>query len=65
MISYFVADPKSPFFQSEQFSHILKYIQMNPKACQIKERNNKLSLVFDKISEVEMALDHLEKIMKK
>ena len=64
MISYFVADTKSPFFQSEQFGHILKYIQLNPKACQMKERNNKLSLVFEKISDVEMALHHLEKIMK-
>ncbi len=62
MIAYFVANPQSSFFESEQFGHILKYIQLNPKACQMKERNNKLSLVFEKVSEVEMALHHLEMI---
>jgi transcription-repair coupling factor (superfamily II helicase) len=62
MIAYFVANPQSSFFESEQFSHVLKYIQANPKACQMKERNNKLSLVFEKASEVETALHHLKMI---
>jgi len=64
MIAYFVANPQSSFFESEQFGHILKYIQLNPKACQMKERNNKLSLVFENVSEVEIALHHLEMILK-
>jgi transcription-repair coupling factor (superfamily II helicase) len=62
MITYFVANPKSSFFQSEQFGLILKFIQLNPKACQMKEKNNKLSLVFEKISTVEIALQQLKMI---
>ena len=62
MIAYFVANPKSSFFQSEQFGVILKFIQLNPKACQMKEKNNKLSLIFEKISTVEMALIQLKMI---
>lgn len=62
MIAYFVANPQSSFFESEQFAGILKYIQLNPKACQMKERNNKLSLVFEKVSEVEMALQYLSNL---
>ena len=64
MIAYFIANPKSSFFQSKQFGDLLKYIQSYPKVCQMKERNNKLSLVFDKVSEIETALNHL-KIIKK
>ena len=62
MIAYFIANPQSNFFESEQFSHVLNYIQNNPKVCQMKERNNKLSLIFEKVSEVEMALHHLKMI---
>ena len=62
MIAYFVANPKSSFFQSEQFGLILKFIQLNPKVCQMKEKNNKLSLIFEKISTVEMALIQLKMI---
>tara|TARA_Y100000385_G_scaffold167921_1_gene173922 strand:- start:19 stop:3351 length:3333 start_codon:yes stop_codon:yes gene_type:complete len=62
MLTYFVANPKSSFFQSEQFGLILKFIQLNPKACQMKEKNNKLNLVFEKISTVEMALQQLKMI---
>ena len=62
MIAYFVGNPNSVFFQSEQFGLILKFIQLNPKACQMKEKNNKLSLIFEKISTVEMALIQLKMI---
>ena len=65
MIAYFVANPNSAFFQSEQFGLILKFIQLNPKACQMKEKNNKLSLIFEKISTVEMALIQLKMIINK
>jgi len=63
MIAYFVANPNSVFFKSEQFDLILKFIQQNPKACQMKEKNNKLSLIFEKISTVEMALIQLKMII--
>ena len=62
MIAYFIANPDSAFFKSEQFDLILKFIQQNPKACQMKEKNNKLSLIFEKISTVEMALIQLKMI---
>lgn len=62
LIAYFIADPQSNFFESEQFSQILNYIQAHPKACQMKERNNKLSLVFENVTEVESALQFLNAI---
>ena len=62
MIAYFVANPKSSFFQSEQFGVILKFIQLNPKVCKMKEKNNKLSLIFEKINTIEMALNQFKMI---
>lgn len=59
MIAYFIADPQSSFFESDDFKRILNFIQHKPTACQMKERNNKLSLVFDKVKEIDIALAHL------
>jgi transcription-repair coupling factor (superfamily II helicase) len=64
MIAYFVANPQSNFFESPSFGHILNFIKQNPKACQMKERNNKLSLVFEKIDGVEKALKQLEQLRR-
>ena len=65
MIAYFVANPNSSFFKSKQFGLILKFVQLNPKSCQMKEKNNKLSLTFEKISTVEVALIQLKMITNK
>jgi transcription-repair coupling factor (superfamily II helicase) len=62
MITYFVANSNSGFFESESFKQILNFIQANPKACQMKERNNKLSLVFEKVDSIESALIKLKAI---
>jgi len=62
MITYFVANSHSGFFESESFKQILNFIQANPKACQMKERNNKLSLVFEKVDSIESALIKLKAI---
>jgi len=62
MITYFVANSHSGFFESGSFKQILNFIQANPKACQMKERNNKLSLVFEKVDSIESALIKLKAI---
>lgn len=62
MIAYFVANPQSSFFESDSFGAILNFIKEHPKSCQMKERNNKLSLVFERINSVEKALQELEAI---
>ena len=64
MIAYFVANPLSSFFESEAFGNILNFIKENPRTCQMKERNNKLSLVFEKIDLVEKALQQLKMVRR-
>ncbi|MHC1707790.1 MAG: transcription-repair coupling factor [Bacteroidales bacterium] len=46
MTGYFVTNPESPYYQSENFTRVLQYVQTNPRLCSMKEGNEKLSLTF-------------------
>ncbi|HKJ80253.1 MAG TPA: TRCF domain-containing protein, partial [Prolixibacteraceae bacterium] len=61
MICYFVANQKSPFYQSEDFVKIVQYIQKN-KNGRMKEIKNKLTLTFPNIPNVETADYQLNEI---
>lgn len=66
LIGYFIADQQSSFYQSTNFTKILQYIQANPTACKMKEKQTRsglrLLLTFDNISSIYKALDSLQKI---
>lgn len=61
MSMYFVSDQASPFYRSELFSRVLKFVQKQSVACRFSEKNNKLSLVFGEVHRVE----ELVRIVKK
>ena len=46
LIGYFISNQESPFYQSAIFTGVLHFVQNNPHTCKMKERNNKLTLVF-------------------
>ncbi len=54
MICYFVSDQQSKFYQSDDFLKIVKYIQQTGKG-KLKEINNKLTLTFQNVMNVETA----------
>ncbi len=66
MIGYFISDQQSPFYQTEAFTRMLKYVQQHPKSCVMKEKETKtglrLLITFIKIDSVETALQTLKKI---
>ncbi len=66
MIGYYVADQQSPFYQTENFTNMLKYVQQNPKSCVMKEKETKnglrLLITFIHIDAVSKAVSILEKI---
>jgi transcription-repair coupling factor (superfamily II helicase) len=62
MITYFIGNSQSNFFESNEFNRLLEYIQRNPSTCQMKERNNKLTMVFQGINEIKSANSVLQKI---
>ncbi len=62
-IGYFLADQQSPFYQTDAFTKVLKYVQSHPQQCQLKEKQTRnglrLLLTFDGITSVEKALQVL------
>ena len=61
---YFVNNQESPYFQSDRFGAMLVYAQQNPRECTFKERNKRLSLVFDKVDTVYQALEKVRDLNK-
>ncbi|MBN3035792.1 MAG: transcription-repair coupling factor [Bacteroidales bacterium] len=61
-VGYFIPDPESPYFQSERFMQIIRYIQAHPQVCRMKEAREKLALTIFKVTAVGDALKILEEI---
>jgi len=53
---FFISNQESPYYQSERFSSVLRYVQKNQSKCRMKENINKLSLTFFNIKTIESAL---------
>jgi transcription-repair coupling factor (superfamily II helicase) len=62
MILFFISDQLSPYYQSDTFTHILSFVQREPKLFRMKEDKNKLTLTIDKIPAVQQALDLLMRV---
>ncbi len=64
LICYFLPDKDSKYFQSPKFEKVLMFVQSNPNRVQLREKNDRLSLVFANISTLEKAIDTLEEVLK-
>jgi len=64
LIGYFIANQDSAFYQSNTFTNVLRYVQANQKLCSMKERNDKLTLVFDNVKTIKQANELLEPIIQ-
>ncbi|MCY1635679.1 transcription-repair coupling factor [Marinifilum sp. D737] len=62
LVLYFISDQDSPFYQSPQFSKVLQFLQTQTVPCKMKEAKNRLSLSFEKVSNILAATDILKKI---
>ena len=62
-IGYFVSNPTSPFYQSEIFTGVLKFVQTNSHRCRLKEEKSRLSLTMKDIESVDQANTMLQKIL--
>ena len=66
-VGYFIKDQQSGFYQSSGFSKVLKYIQVNPSACKMKEKQTRqglrLLLTFENVKSVDKALEFLQPIL--
>lgn len=53
--AYFVSSDNAAFFNSDVFGKTLKYIQQNPKLCQLKETKSKLIFIQNNVNSIENA----------
>lgn len=64
MIGYFISDQQSSFYQTQNFTKVLQYVQTHSHSCTMKEKKTRtglrLLLAFEKITSVERALKVLE-----
>ena len=62
-INYFITDQNSAFYDSNIFKDkILNFVTKNPNYCEMKQKNDKLLLKFNKINSVKRAYEILNKI---
>ncbi len=63
MVGYFIPNQNSPYYQSETFTKVLKYVQHNARVCKMKENNGKLSLSFESIRSIDDAIAALRPVI--
>lgn len=63
VVGYFIPKQDSPYYQSEIFTKVLKFVQQNPRLCKMKENNGKLTLSFENIKKVDDATVALKPIL--
>ena len=56
MYLFFVSNTNSPYFQSEAFDKVLKYVSNHPRQCNFREANGKRSVVISPVPSVADAL---------
>ena len=59
---YLPPSENDTYYQSEVFGKILRFIQLKPKGCNLREVSKKLILSFDTVLDIESALLLLKKI---
>ncbi|HMC00108.1 MAG TPA: transcription-repair coupling factor [Flavobacteriaceae bacterium] len=67
LVGYFISDQKSQFYNSKDFTKVLKFVQNNPKKCKIKEKQTRtglrLLITFERIKTIQNALEAMQSIM--
>ncbi|MFZ7144639.1 MAG: transcription-repair coupling factor, partial [Bacteroidota bacterium] len=59
-IGYFISNQVSPFYQSEVFNQVLKYVQKHSHKVKLREEKSKLSLTVRNIDTVDEAIAFLK-----
>ena len=59
MIGYFIADPQSPFYETETFTQVLNHIQRNTRGCKLSEKNDRLRIIFDEVKHIKDAYEQV------
>jgi len=64
LLVYFISDQKSPYYESETFCKLLKYVQQNPRFFRIKEAKGKLAMSVSPVKGIGECMEILGKFEK-
>ena len=59
---YFIANPKSPYFESQAFKNVLDFLQFNHRRANLKEIKNSLRLSVEHVEDINQAVAVLEEV---
>jgi transcription-repair coupling factor (superfamily II helicase) len=59
---YFIASQQSPYFESDMFKQVLRFVQSNPRRTNLKEVKNTLRISIDGVSSIDEAVQLLAEI---
>ncbi|MFT6210423.1 MAG: transcription-repair coupling factor (superfamily II helicase) [Bacteroidia bacterium] len=62
LVCYFVSNPESDFYQGSTFTEVLTFVKNNPQKVLMRQKKEKLTLVFEKTNSIKQALDKLKVI---
>jgi transcription-repair coupling factor (superfamily II helicase) len=64
MVGFFIAKQDSPFYESPAFHRVIDFMKQQPHAARLKETpGNKLTMVFDRVGNLNEALQVCKKII--
>lgn len=61
--AYFISNQESGYFQSEEFSRILKFLQENPTFGRLREDRDKLTLSVRNVESINTAAERIEQLL--
>ncbi|MDD2285576.1 MAG: transcription-repair coupling factor [Paludibacter sp.] len=62
LIAFLVSNPLSSYYQSDQFGKILQFIARHPRQCQLRDQQNRRSVVVSMVRTVNQAYHILSEI---
>lgn len=65
LIGYFLKNQDSAYFQSAAFSAVLEWMKYHPAEARMRQKADKLSLVFEDQNSIQQALKTLRKLLPK
>lgn len=60
---FFIANQQSLYYESDQFTKVLNYVQTHQRESRLKEGKNALSITFDSVQNIEQAISILAELV--
>ena len=65
MVGYFISNPQSPFYETENFTKVLNHIQHHAHNCRFSEQNDRLRIIFSDVKHIKDAYEQISMIIGK